>query len=83
MNRTLHPKASEYTFFSSAPRMFSGQITVSPKEQMSIHSRKLKSFQTFFLPKWYETKMKYKKENWKTHKNMEIKREKISRHSDK
>lgn len=82
MNRTLHPKASEYTFFSSALECSPGQITVSPKEQMSIHSRKLKSFQTFFQS-GMKLKNEIQEENWKTHKNMEIKREKISRHSDK
>ena len=84
MNRTLHPKASEYTFFSSAPRMFSRtDHSFTQRTNVSTFKKTEVISNIFFLPKWYETKNEIQEENWKTHKNMEIKREKLSRHSDK
>ena len=46
--RTFHPKAAEYTFFSSAYGTFSRVDHIKAKNQASGTLRKLKSFQASF-----------------------------------
>ena len=46
--RTCHPKTTEYTFFSRAPRTFSRIDLSWVKYQASANLRKLKSYLVFF-----------------------------------
>ena len=55
--RTFNPKTAEYTFFSSAHRTFSGQVTCQATKQVSINLRGQKLFQAFF-PTTMSTKQK-------------------------
>ena len=47
--RTFHPKALEYTFFSSGHETFSRTDYILGHNQASVNLRKLKSYQTSFL----------------------------------
>ena len=47
--RTLNPKAAEYTFFSSAHGIFPRIDHMLGHKQVSINSRRLKSYQASFL----------------------------------
>ena len=47
--RTFHPKATEYTYFSSAVEHSPGYITSWVTNQASVNLRKLKSYQASFL----------------------------------
>uniref|UniRef100_A0A8W4FHX4 Uncharacterized protein n=1 Tax=Sus scrofa TaxID=9823 RepID=A0A8W4FHX4_PIG len=47
--RRFHPKATEYTFFSSAHRTFSKMDHILGTNPTSVTLRKLKSYQASFL----------------------------------
>ena len=47
--RTIHPKTTEYTFFSSAHRTFSKIDHIWVTNQALVNLRKLKSYQVSFL----------------------------------
>ena len=70
--RALHPKAAEYTFFSSAHGTF------SRIDHILGHKKSLSKFKkteivptSFSMPQRYETRNKFCKENGKSHKHME------------
>ena len=46
--RTFHPKTADYTFFSSAHKIFSRRLTSWVTNQASVNLRKLKSYQASF-----------------------------------
>ena len=75
--RTLHPKASEYTFFSSAPRMFS-RIDHSFTQRANVSTFKKTEIisNIFSFQSGTKLKMKYKKKTGKLTKVWKLKEKK-------
>ena len=74
--RTFHPKAAEYTFFSSVHRTFSlGLITFWATNQALVTLTKLKSYQASFPTTHYMTGNQKQGKNCKKHKHVETKQQ--------
>ena len=70
--RTLHPKATEYTLFSSAHGRFSIiDNTLGHKKSLSKFKKTEIVPTSFSMSQRYETRNKFCKENGKSHKHME------------
>ena len=77
MYRTLHPKASEYTFFSNAPRIFS-RIDHSFIQRANVSTFKKTEVisNIFSFQSGMKLKMKYKKKTGKPTKLWKLKEKK-------
>jgi len=72
--RTLHPTATEYTFFPGTHRTFSN-IDHILNQKASLNKFKKCKIKHLFQPQQYETRNQLQKENWKIHKQVKEKRE--------
>lgn len=72
--RTLHPTATEYTFFPGTHRTFSN-IDHILSQKASLNKFKKCKIKHLFQPQQYETRNQLQKENWKIHKQVKEKRE--------
>ena len=65
--RSLHPKAAEYTFFSSAHGIFSRIDHILGHKESLGKFKKIEIVPTSFFIQRYETRNKLHKENEKSH----------------
>ena len=72
--RTLHPTATEYTFFPGTHGTFS-KIDHILGQKASLNKFKKCKIKHLFQPQQYETRNQLQKENWKIHKQVKEKRE--------
>ena len=71
--RPFHPKATEYTFFSSAHGTFSRiDHTLGHKSSLNWY-QKIRIIPCIFTPQYYETRTQSQEESWKELKYMEAK----------
>ena len=71
--RASHPKAAEYTFFSSALGTFP-RIDHMLGHKTSLNKFKIEIISGIFSdPNGMKLEINYKKKNWKTHKHMKAK----------
>ena len=71
--RTFHPKAAEYTFFSSAHGMFSRIDHILGHKSALSKYKKIKIIHTMhiFRPQCYETRNQPQEKIWKGNKYLE------------
>ena len=60
ISRTFHPKATEYTFFLSAHRVFPRIDHMLNHKIFSVNLRRLKSYPRIFLDQCMRLEIKYK-----------------------
>ena len=72
--RTFHPKAAEYTFFSSAHGTFSRiDYILGHRSALNRYKKDWDHTMHIFRPQCYETQNQPQEKNWKNNKYMETK----------